>query len=622
MSAQKRTKSATKATPKQPVESTQPLATRKAKAAEEAIEVKRLPPPPKLISTGKPSKIAMRRIANFGQGFGGRGVADSYLGAGGNFYSPELSTDFLELPQSIDEQRNFYRFFYENDPFIAQAIDLQTDLPLSKLRLQDPEAYMDAELAKAATRFCTKWANRINLLDRLAAVIHEYNLIGTVPIWVEDNNPDMPEEVMHETVAVVPEDDSEVLQEKTIVRPDAIDRAVKWLRKNYKGWTNIQVLPPEQVQVEHFPFSNQPLVELTMDSKTKALIERADSGDERAQAIVDDMPSEIIESFRLGTAIPLNTDPAAGSFCYVLTRKRSDYEPHGHSLLQRVLKVLVHRDKLRQAQASIASRHMTPMRIISAEDLSEAQVEELRDQVDLAMMDPDYSIVTNFQVNWEEKGGGHENRLLDLNSEYEITDRQLYAGLGVTESLLSGESSYSGDRINLEVINIRHNLLRMKLAHFVEKYLFEPMCRRMGYVEHDEDGDERVLVPRLSFTRIGLRDNAEVFDILMNLYQKGSLDIRTIFEVLNIDADLVEERLQQDKFTMNDSSFNEVLRGMYSSAANTLVEQTDLVQKLSEVLDLKMKPAQEEGGGMGRFANKSKPKAPPLKRIATKRFRR
>ena len=30
----------------------------------------------------------------------------SMLGSGGNFYSPELSTDFLELPQSQDEQRN------------------------------------------------------------------------------------------------------------------------------------------------------------------------------------------------------------------------------------------------------------------------------------------------------------------------------------------------------------------------------------------------------------------------------------------------------------------------------------------------------------------------------------
>ena len=44
------------------------------------------------------------------------------------------STDFLELPQSLDEQRNYYRFFYRSDPFVGQAIDLHTELPLSKLR--------------------------------------------------------------------------------------------------------------------------------------------------------------------------------------------------------------------------------------------------------------------------------------------------------------------------------------------------------------------------------------------------------------------------------------------------------------------------------------------------------
>ena len=62
------------------------------------------------------------------------------------------------------------------------------------------------------------------------------------------------------------------------------------------------------------------------------------------------------------------------------------------------------------------------------------QTEELRDQVDLALQDPDYSVITNFQVNWEERGGGADSRLLDLSSEYDLTDRQLYAGLGVTES--------------------------------------------------------------------------------------------------------------------------------------------------------------------------------------------
>ena len=198
-----------------------------------------------------------------------------------------------------------------------------------------------------------------------------------------------------------------------------------------------------------------------------------------------------------------------------LARKKSQYEPRGHSILERCIRTLVYRDKLRQAQTSIASRHMTPFRLVYAEDMDEHDTDALRDQVDLALQDPDYTIVTNFQVSWEEMGA--DQRLLELSSEYDLTDRQLYAGLGVTESLLSGESSYSGDRINLEVINTRYMLLREILQDFIEEYVFKPMCKRMGYIEEDADGNEKVLYPSLSFTRLGLRDNSETFDALFNL---------------------------------------------------------------------------------------------------------
>jgi hypothetical protein len=170
------------------------------------------------------------------------------------------------------------------------------------------------------------------------------------------------------------------------------------------------------------------------------------------------MDPVILEALRRGDNIPMDTDPDAGSFVHYMANKKSQYEPRGHSILQRCLRTLVYFDKLRQAQTSIASRHMTPVRLVYAEDMDEGDTEALRDQIDLALQDPDYSIVTNFQVTWEEMNSN--GRLLELAGEYDLVSRQLYAGLGVTETLLNGESSYSGDRINLEVINTRYMLLR------------------------------------------------------------------------------------------------------------------------------------------------------------------
>jgi hypothetical protein len=213
----------------------------------------------------------------------------------------------------------------------------------------------------------------------------------------------------------------------------------------------------------------------------------------------------------------------------------------------------------------------------------------------LALQDPDYSIVTNFQLNWEEMGS--QQRLLELSGEYEMTDRQLYAGLGVTESLLSGESSYSGDRINLEVINTRYMLLREVLQDMIEDNFLRPMCRRMGFIEKDDVGNETVIVPALSFTRLALRDNADTFDALFNLYQKGSLDVDTILELLNIDPHTTSEKLKRDMFTVTDSKFNDVLGAIYSEAGRALAENSNVIGKIAKNIGLDYKKPEEKEEG-------------------------
>jgi hypothetical protein len=545
----------------------------------------------KKAKSGKPRKITssmMRaKTASMTTALGHAGTTE---GSGGNFYSPELSTDFLELPQSLHEQWNYYRFFYRSEPFVGQAVDLHTELPLSKIRIGIPEA-RNRDLAVAATRFCTRWAKNIGLLQRLLGIVHERNLIGEVFIWMEEAGEEMPRSIRYETQRELTEEGE--VSEEEVEREDADERAVAWLKKNYKGWTGVRVLPPEQVQMQSFNFTNERLFELIPDSKTREVIEKAQQGDPGSIRVVDSMPPEVVEAIIASQNIPLNSDPDAGSFIYYLANRKSDYEQRGRSILERCMRALVYRDKLRQAQTSIASRHMTPIRIVYGEDLDMSDVDALREQVDMALQDPDYSIIANFQVNWEEMGANQ--RLLDLGSEYDLTDRQLYAGLGVTEGLLSGESSYSGDRINLEVINTRYMLLREQLQDLVENYMFKPMCRRMGFIEKDEDGEEHVVVPSLTFTRLALRDNRDTFDALYNLYQKGSLDVDTILELLNLDPVTVREKIKADLFTVSDPTFNEVLRGIYGEAGRALGENSNANEKIAEALGLDYAPAKDEG---------------------------
>lgn len=530
------------------------------------------------------------------------GGASTAMSGASSFFSPQLSTDFLELPQSLREKREIYRHFYNTDPLVGQAIDLHTELPLSKVRFASPKPTTCPDTFKNPESygryilwFFETWAKKCRLLTHLITAVHHYWLDGSIFIFAEDSTVDVPQDVGYEkrqigTRSVVDEDGNtkEEGEFGWIEKSDREELELKYYQKHYKGWDKLIILPIDQVKVTTYSFTDKVRIELIPSDRDRALIEQAKIGnDPIAEEMVEEIPEEVRDYISSGRLIPLSTDPDEGSFCYHLAGRKGAGEELGQSILDRCLRTLYYREKLRQAQTQIASRAMTPKRIVWAEDISQADLEELREQVDLSLVDPDYSITANYEIHWEEMGS--KDRLLDLSGEYDITDKQLHAGLGVTESLLSGETLYSGDRLKLEVINTRYMFLREMLQEMVEEYLFKPVARRKGFVEKNEWGEEVVLYPRLSFTRLPLRDSQDTFDALLNLYQKGSLSIDVILELFNIDPDETKMKLERDRYTVNDATFNEVLRGVYTGAADKLLEGTDVVERITKGMGLKDK---------------------------------
>ena len=536
----------------------------------------------------------------------GAGTNTSLSGVS-SFFSPQLSTDFLELPQSLREKREIYRHFYNSDPLVGQAIDLHTELPLSKVRLSTPKPRTCPEGFKSADNygkyildFFERMCRRIHLFRGLITGTHHYWLDGNVFFFAEDSGVATPIEVGHRVEvrqnAVLNIEDgtgTETEEQYAEEMEDREERELVYYQKHYQGWAKLIILPIDQVKLTTYSFTDKTKIELIPSDRDKALLNQAKMGDEQAEAMINEIPSEVREYIESGKLIPLGTDPDEGSFCFHLAARKGAGEDLGASLLDRCMRTLYYREKLRQAQTLIATRAMTPKRLIWAEGLSEMDVEDLREQVDLALVDPDYSIITNYEVHWEDIGA--RDRLLDLSTEYEITDKQLFAGLGVTESLLNGESTFSGDRVKLEVLNTRYLLYREMIQEYVEELLFKPVARRKGFIEQDEWGNEVVLYPRLSFTRLALRDSQDTYDALFNLYQKGSLSIDVILELFNIDPQDTKEKIERDMFTVNDATFNEVVRGIYNEVARKLVEDTDITQKISDYLGLKKIEKPPEG---------------------------
>lgn len=374
----------------------------------------------------------------------------------------------------------------------------------------------------------------------------------------------------------------------------------------FKGWKKLLILPPDQVRVRKLPLTDEVAIEYMPDPETRKFLTSDVPLDptDPTRKLDYTISQELREKVRQSGVIPLDTNPNTGSHVYHLARKKSQYEPLGVSIVERCINTLILMDKLRQAQTSIASRHMTPMRIVWADELNSDDVDNLREQVDLALVDPDFSIVANYEIHWEEMGSS--GRLLDVEAEMESSLNRLLAGLGVTREVLTGEGTYTGSKISLEIMNTMYLLFREVIQDYIENYLFKPIARKKGFVEYDDYGNEVLLYPRLSFTRLAIRDNEQFFDAAFQLYQKGSISIDLILDILNIDPDSTRDKIERDLFTVNDSLFSEMMRNLYTNVAAPLVDDTDVTQKLADYLKLKLTPKEEEAPepeGASRFSS-------------------
>jgi hypothetical protein len=549
---------------------------------------------------------------NTRKAFDSAGMGDVSSSSYGNFYSPQLSTDFLEKPQNLRERRSWYRHFYNANEFVGAAVDLHSTLPLSKVRLEKPKC-ANSDMAEYVYDFFVDMCDDMKLFKTLMEISHEYTLLGNCFIFSEDHNPyDLGAKDDESTTDKVKE-----LKDAGKIKSDKLFNEFKIIDKdpNYMGWRKLIILPPDQVRIKKVPLSDDSLIEFIPDPETKKNILQSKNGlypgdyfqTEKNPYAPPSIPEKLAEQLEENGTIPLDTDPYSGSHVFHLARKKSQYETLGVSILERCINTLLLQDKLRQAQTSIASRHMTPIRIVWGEDLSEPDVDNLREQVDLALVDPDFSIITNYQVNWEEMGSN--GRLLELSGEYEHMENALFAGLGVTRELLTGEGTYSGSRVTLEIMNTQYLLYRELLQEYVENYLFKPVAKKKGFVEEGKYGREKLIYPKLSFTRLAIRDNDEFFNQVFQLYNKGSVSIDVILDMLNIDAEATSKKVKADLFTVDDFAYNQLMANVYNAAGQALVEKYNVTERLADYMNLSEleQPAEDAGGGdpggMPRFAS-------------------
>jgi hypothetical protein len=361
------------------------------------------------------------------------------------------------------------------------------------------------------------------------------------------------------------------------------------VNEDFEGFDRIQLLQPERITIDPSGGGDEPAI---MYKPSEA---------EKATYLNDpDVPNSVKDQLESEGVIELPRNPFQGSYVIHFARKQSGYEEHGRSALQPCIRSIIYREKLRQVQTTLASRNMTPKTLITAPGVSEVQVAQLRAHADEAKADPDYTIVTNYEVTWNEIDA--QSRLLSLADEWQHTNSNLAIGLGFSPELLIGEGMYGGNRTQLQLLETTYVQFREELSDIVENQLFRPIAMLKGFFETDNYGKPRWIFPKITFGQLALRDSSDLLEFAFNMYSKGSLPVETIYELMGVDSETVTRQLEDALFTVKDSKYNELLSSMYGSLGGEMINRTDVLKRIAKGMKLNEEQpdaSQMEGSGEG-----------------------
>lgn len=509
------------------------------------------------------------------------------------------------------ERLQLYRYFSKTDPYVGRALDIHTALPLSKMQLVMPKSE-DDNLNKRVLSDAERLVKKLQWWRKIKQIVRLAFRDGDVFIWFE------------------------------------------W-DEDKREWSRVFILPSEYCHVRLKPYTNEEVIVYArplIDTQVIHQMHEVDiyaginwqESDYLLEPDEDEVPEELKDADATRPQL-LNTDPYKGSCIFHFARNQTDNDEYGESLIERIMETLLGLENLKNAQLQISSRNMSPKHLVSAMGISSGELGELRDQVDLSLLEPDFPIVTNYHVDWQTIGVNE--RLLSLDGEYHQRLTSLAVGLGLTLEFLTGEGLYSGQRINLQVLNTEYLDLRESLAYITEEILLKPMSWAKGYVEEKkedhwrriepgeeidtadgqkvvikENGDmmlhKEVVIrepvfPSLKFNRLTIRDDAEMFEYLFQLYLKGSLDADYLMDLWGVDSEENAKKLIQSVGTVKDSQFNMLLAATYQGASVAVLEGTDLIDRIVKSLNLKKKevPLNQQQGQMPGAPPAGPPGAPP-----------
>jgi len=298
-------------------------------------------------------------------------------------FSPFYEESNLMLPRDRREVNAWARHYYATDPWVGNAIDLHSTYPLSAFGVKSDDPLV--------TKFFNQMLDKLNFSSIIYDIGKEYNIIGEVFPYSE-------------------------------------------LDDNTGEWSKIIIQNPDYIEVKSNVLTTS-MISLMPDDELKRLVTSTNPDDIALRAQID---PEVLAYVYAGKNIPLSN-----RYVSHLARKNSPYDVRGTSILTRVFKDLMYRDKLREAQFC----HREGTEVLT--DRGFIDFRELKETDKVATMEKDSG-----ELQYHKPDGIHSfdyegdlYRFKNRTTDMEVTPNHRMLISGVTGNKLNGWRVVRADEV-------------------------------------------------------------------------------------------------------------------------------------------------------------------------------
>ena len=434
--------------------------------------------------------------------------------------TPFVTLSDTKMPRSTSDIFKWCKYYYMFDALISGAINALSTFPITEVYLEDiaihNESQKNKELQNSDTkanekqeeseqlRFYKKVLfNDLDLYTMLIGIGIDYFLYGNCFVFGE-------------------------------MKQDEVTGKIKW--------KHCIRLDPSKVIIDYNPVTQEKNYRWMVPEKVAKIVK-----DRKPKEEYDKIPQVIKDAVAKKKTILLNKNNI-----YHFARiadSSGDNMIWGIPIIANVMKLLMYRTILRQAQEAIAREHIVPMRIFYLQKQDSynpaadwnAVAQNLSMEIQKSVRDPNYKVVSPVPIGMQNVGG--DGRALMLTAEIEQIQSEILAGMNVPRDFLFGGISYSGTSISLKILENQFITYRLRLRDFVQNFLIKKLAQENREWLNESDDDKLVQVKMVDMK---MQDDVQQKQIIIDLNRSGKVSDEYMWKSLGLDPDNIKSSLQSE----------------------------------------------------------------------------